>query len=69
MRDGQPPVCPSLLSVSLRWENEDTAYLSMSILFFTAHVSVTIFCEDVTVLITFCNVYVRLNIVFYCVQF
>lgn len=65
MRDGQPPVCPSLQSVSLRWENEDAAYLSMSILFFIAHVSVTIFVK----IITFCNMYVWLNIVFYCVPF
>lgn len=68
MRDGQPAVCPSLQSVSLRWENEDTAYLSMSILFFTAHFRYH-FCEDVTVLITFCTMYVGLNIVFYSVQF
>lgn len=68
MRDGQPPVCPSLQSVSLRWENEDAAYLSMSILFFTARFLYH-FCEDVTVLITFCNMYVRLNIVFYFAQF
>lgn len=65
MRDGQPPVCPSLQSVSLRWENEDAAYLSMSVSFFTVLVSVTIFVK----IITFCNMYVRLNIVFYYVQF
>lgn len=29
MRDGQPPVCPRLESVSLRWENEGTGYLSI----------------------------------------
>lgn len=55
MRDGQPHVCPRLQSVSLRWENEGTGYLSMSVnLYFTCLCYYV--CSDILSVCYFSNV-------------